>query len=141
MKTTLIGSAVAVLLVVLAPGRCFGMMEIEVVTKERAKALGMEVKVTAAGPELVRVALAFKTDGELKAFNRVDLEIRDGEKLIMSSALKEEKAGEGQVAVSFAADRGRLDKITLRVVVIPAPRDIRGYEIRVKDFVEVGKVK
>ncbi|HET6246706.1 MAG TPA: hypothetical protein VFE47_03325 [Tepidisphaeraceae bacterium] len=92
------------------------MLDIEQVTKDRAKALGMEIRATAAGPNLVRVELAFEPRGELKHFTRVDLEMRDGEKLLISSTLKEEQTKPGKIIVSFAADRGKLDQMTLRVV-------------------------
>jgi len=60
---TIVGLLVA--LVVVLPGRCFGMMEIEEVTPERAKALGMVGTAGAAGPEVVRVTLSFEVKGEL----------------------------------------------------------------------------
>jgi hypothetical protein len=122
-------------LLALAASPCFAMMDIEIVTRERAKALGMEVRSNPAGPKAVRVELEFETKGELKSFSRVDLEIRDGEKWV-SASLREERPTPGHVIVSFAADRANLDKITLRVVVQPAPRDMTGYELRVKDFVK-----
>lgn len=127
--------SVATVLLTLAATPCIAMMSIEIVTKERAKALGMEIRSNPAGPKAVRVELEFERKGELKDFTRVDLEMRDGEKWV-SASLREEQSTPGHVVVSFAADRANLDKITLRVVVQPAPRDMTGYELRVKDFVK-----
>ena len=117
------------------------MMEIEQVSKARAKELGMEIRSNAAGPDAVRVELEFEIKGELKSCSRVDLEFREGGKFLVSSSLREDRSKSGRVVVSFAADRAHLDKLTLRVVVQPAPRDMTGYELRVKDFVELEKVR
>ena len=59
---------------------------------------------------------------------------------MLSSSLREERSKPRRIMVSFAADRAHLDKLTLRVVVQPAPRDMTGYELGVKDFVEPEKV-
>ncbi len=125
-------SALAILLV--APNVCFALIEIELVSKDRAKALGLEIRSNAAGPDAVRVELEFETKGELKSYSRVDLEIQDGGKLLSSSTLREEKSKPGWVVVGFAADRSKLDTITLRVIAQPGT--MIGYEIRVKEFVD-----
>lgn len=140
MKTILNISVLSVLLVV-APSLCFAMMSIADVSKARAKELGMEIRSNAAGPDAVRIELEFESKGALKSFSRVDLEFRDGGKFLVTSSLKEERSKPGRVVVSFAADRAHLDKLTLRVVVQPAPRDMTGYELQVKDFVELEKVR
>ena len=131
---TILNIPVLTFLMALPATPSFAMMSIEFVTKERAKALGMEIRSNPAGPKAVRVELEFERKGELKDFARVDLEMRDGEKWV-SASLREEQSTPGHVVVSFAADRANLDKITLRVVIQPAPRDMTGYELRVKDFV------
>ncbi len=138
MKTILNISVLAFLLVV-ASSPCFAEMSIENVSKERAKELGMEIRAKAAGPNDVRVELEFETKGELKSFDRVDLEIRDGEKRV-SAALREDRSKPGRVIVSFAADRANLDKITLRVVA-GAPMNMTGHDLRVKDLVDLEKVR
>ncbi len=138
---TLLNISVLILLLVTAPSLCFAMADIEVVSKARAKELGMEVQSKAAGPDAVRIELEFKIEGALKSFSRVDLEISEGGKLLVSSSLREERSSPGRVVVSFAADRANLDKITLRVMVQPAPRDMTGYVLRVRDFVELEKLR
>jgi hypothetical protein len=137
MKPLLI-SLVTLLLAVCA-GPCFGMMSIENVTKERAKALGMEIRTAQAGPDAVRIELEFPTTGELKSFTLAEMEYREGTKWI-STSLKEEKATEGHIVVSFVADRASLDKITLRVVTRSGERTMTGHDLRVKDFVTPAKV-
>src|SRR5438067_940252 len=98
MKTRINFCVLAVLLVV-APSVCFAMMEIELISKDRAKALALEVRASAAGPDAVRVELEFETKGELKNYSRVDLEIHDGGKSLVSSTLREEHAKPGRVIV------------------------------------------
>jgi len=137
MKTTL-GISVLTLLLVTTPSVCFALMSIEHVSKERAKELGMEIRTKQAGPDGARVELEFEAKGELKNYIRVDLEIREGEKSPLSATLREEPSRPGRVIVGFAADRATLDKITLRVVT-GAPMNMRGYELRVKDFVDLEK--
>ena len=137
MKATRILSVLTALLVI-APNWSFALESIEPVSKERAKELGLEIRSHAAGPGLVRVELEFETKDELKSFSRADLEIRDGDKLLVSSTLREDRPGPGRVVVSFAADRADLGKITLKVVAQPGERTRIGYEVRAKDFVDAG---
>jgi len=136
MKTIFNISVLSVLLLV-APSRCFAMANRVDVSKARAKELGMEIRSNAAGPAAVWVELEFETKGELKSFSRVDLEFRDGGKFLVTSSLKEDRSKPGRVIVSFAADRANLDKITMSVLVQPAPRDMTSYEIRVSSFVDL----
>ena len=137
MKTIFNISVLAVLLVV-APSPCFALWGVEHVSKERAKKLGMEVRSKAAGPNHVAVELEFKPEGELKNFSQVDLRISEGENLLVTAPLREDRSKPGHVVVSFTADRTRLDKTTLRVMV-PGGAGGTIYELRVKDFVELEK--
>ncbi len=139
MKTFLNIPALTFLLMA-ASSPCFAMMSIEDVSKERAKELGMEIRTKGAGPDDLRVELEFATKGEFKDYGRVDLEINEGGKLRLFASLKEEQSRPGHVVVSFAADRTNLDKIILRVVV-GMPRDMVGYDLRVKDFVDLEKLR
>lgn len=117
-----------------ASGQCFAMMSIAHVSKERAKELGIEIRSQAAGPHAVWVELEFKARGKLKNFSRVDLEIREGEKLLVGyAALREKRSSSGSVVVGFMADRACLDRITLTMVV-GAPMNMAGYVLRLKDF-------
>jgi hypothetical protein len=104
MKMILQIAALVVLLVV-APNSSHAFESIEIVTKERAKALGLEIRSNAAGPDAVRIELEFAIQGELKDYHRVALELYDGGKLLATSTLKEEESKAGRVIVSCAADR------------------------------------
>lgn len=137
MKAILSISA-AVLLLVAVPNRCFALWEISEVTKAEAMKLGIEVRSNAAGPDAVRVELEFKTDAEFKEFSHVDLRIGDGDKSLVTAALKEDRTKEGRVIVSFAADRSQLDRFRIWIMV-PGGRGGVAYEMRMKDFVEVKK--
>ena len=122
------------------------MMSTEDVSKERAKELGMEIRSKAAGPDAVLVELEFETKGELRnfspeRFSRVELRIVEGERSLLTAALQEKRPSPGHVVVSFAADRAQLDKITLTVVVGSGQLSGGGYELRLKDLVELEKLR
>jgi hypothetical protein len=140
MKTAFNLAVLAVLLV--APGECFADWMIKSVTKDRAREMGMEVRSVATGPNLVRVELEFKVEGELKEYDgrmkdrsRVELRIGEGDNPQVSAPLREDRSKPGRVVVRFTADRAQLDKLTLWVMV---PGTLGGdiYDLRVKDFVE-----
>ena len=140
MKSTFNISVLAALLLA-ASSTCFAMMEIAQVSKARAKELGMEIRSKANGPKEVWVELEFKPEGQFKSFSHVSLEIREGDKLLLGyAALREKRSSSGGVVVNFMANRAYLDKITLSVVV-GLPMDMTGYELRVKDFVELEQVR
>jgi hypothetical protein len=142
MKTICKISVLAVLLVV-APRPCFALTPVEQVSKERAKALGLEIRSKAIGTNAVWVELEFKTEGELKRFSpekgsQVELTIKDGEKLLLGyAALREKRPSSGSVVISFQANRAYLDKIALMVVVGGGQLSGVAYELRVKDFVDL----
>src|SRR6266550_1729379 len=97
------------ILLLLACARpCFAMMDIEEVSKSRAKELGIEIQSKGAGPDATFVQLEFGVKGDLKQFARVDLEINDGGKLQLFASLKEERPKPDRVAVSFSASPTQL---------------------------------
>jgi hypothetical protein len=132
--------ALALLLILAAAGRAHALMEIEDVDPKRAKELGIDVTPKAAGPEAVRIVLEFDIKGDLKDFHRVDLEMREGGKLLLAATLDREKSKPGHVMVSFTADRAKLDQITLRIVT-GVPMSMVGHDLRVKDFVDPAKLR
>jgi hypothetical protein len=128
-------------LLVVAPNWSYALESIEIVTQERAKALGLEIRSNAAGPDAVRIELGFAIQGELKDYHRVALELHNGGQLLATSTLKHEESKPGSVVVSFAADRAKLDQFTLKVVTQSGPRTRIGHVIQVKDFVELAKLR
>ena len=131
LLTTLLAAAV---------NRCHAFESIEVVTKERAKELGMEIRASPAGPDAVRVELAFESKGELKGYSRVALEIHDEGKLHLSATLREEPSKPGHIVVSFAADRTRFSGLTLKVVTLSGGERV-GRVLQIRDFVDLAKVR
>lgn len=119
---------------------CLALMEIDFLTPARAKELGMEIRTMPVGSDAVRVELEFPAKGVFQNFSRVDLDFSDKGKSLLSSSLREERPKPGRIMVSFAADRAKLDKLTLRVVT-GVPMQMMGYELRVKDFVDLAKLK
>jgi hypothetical protein len=139
MKPLLHLSAVVILLVAV-PGLCRAFESIDFVTRERAKALGLEFRANPAGPDAVRVTLEFEPKGELRHYTRVELEMYDGGQMLLSSTLREEKDKPGRIVVSFAAARTKLHNISLKVVTQDG-EERTGSVIAVKDFVDGAKVR
>ncbi len=100
----------------------------------------MEVRATAAGPDAVRVEVEFAAKGELKHFEMAELEMREGEKFLMRSTVREEKMPSGRVIVSFTADRAYLEKLTLRMVTQDGLHIVY-HDLRVKEFVDLKKIR
>ncbi len=137
MKAIVNSVAFAVLFGV-AASPCFALSVTENVSTKRAKELGMEVRSQAAGPNHVSVELEFKTEGKLKDFSGVELQIGQGDNLRVSAALREDRSKAGRVVVGFTADRVQLDQSNLRVTAPHSDGRII-YVLRVKDFVELKK--
>ncbi|HTK78432.1 MAG TPA: hypothetical protein VL371_24445 [Gemmataceae bacterium] len=123
-----------------APSPCYALWGIAPVSLEGAKQLGMEVRSHAAGPVDVRVDLEFKLEGELRNFSEVNLRVSDGDKLLATAPLREDRSKPGRVVVTFTGDRTRLDRLTLWVMV-PGLDGGTVHELRVKDFVNLDKAR
>ena len=137
---TIFNIAILALLLAVVPSQCFAMRSIGFVSKKEAKELGMDLRFKANSTNEVWIELEFKTEGKFKDFSHVELEIRDGEKFLLGWApLKEKRTSSGSVVVHFMSNRAYLDKITLTVV--SGSMGDRGWELRVKDFVEPEKVR
>ena len=112
-----------------------------IISQQEAKEMGLEIRATAAGPDAAWIELEFKPEGKLKDFHHVELDIREGEKLLVSyAALQEQRPTSGRVLVRFMADRAFLSKITLTVVTGFAS-NYNGNEIQLKDFVDLEKIR
>jgi hypothetical protein len=132
------------------PGVCLAMDAIAPISKEQAKKLGMDVRSKPAGPDHVRVELAFETKRLGEFFPGVvnfsdlpiyvDLEMRDGKKLLLSSTLGDRRPSPGHVAVSFTVARSELDKFSLTVMAWEGMGGI-GCMLRVRDFVDLEKLR
>jgi hypothetical protein len=143
MMRTIFNIAVLVLVLAFAPSPCFALREIAVVTKEEAKEMGIEVRAKPAGPDAVWLELEFKPEGKLEEFTHVELKMTEGEKsFVFSAALREKRSSSGSIIVTFTASRAYFETITLSVVM-HSPREAgdHTYELRMKDFVDLGKVR
>ena len=137
MKPIFTTSAVAVFFFV-ATSPCFALWWGGTISKEQAKEIGMEVRSERAGPNQVRVELEFKTDGWLKNFRGVALQIGEGDNSLVTASLQPDLSKPGRVVVSFTANRAQLDKARLSVSVPIGPGG-QIYDLRVKDFVDPKK--
>ena len=115
---------------------CLAMMSVADVSPARAKEMGIEVQAAACGPDQVHVDLSFKTEGALKEYVRVQLEIKEGTKLLAIATLKEDpyRSKQGLLVFGCTVDRSLLEKTSLMIVTGRVMKMV-GYEVRVKDFV------
>ena len=126
-----------------ASSRCFALREIAVLTKKEAKEMGIELRAKPSGPDAVWLELEFKPEGKLKEFTHVELKMTEGEKsFVFSAALRETRSSSGSILVTFTASRAYFEKITLSVVM-HSPQELgdHTYELRMKDFVDLEKVR
>ncbi len=89
------------------------MEEVEVVTKEPAKALGLSFTSQADGPDAVRISVEFEKQAELKEYIRVELRQYNGDKLMLSVTLKEVESKPGRVIAGFVSTRSNLATLSL----------------------------
>lgn len=128
------------LILTLACGRCLAMMSISRLTKDEAKKMGIEIRAIAAGPRDARIEMEFDTSDRLKNFSRVEMELMQDGRFVVLAPLKEELTKPNHVFVGFAADRAAIEKLTLRIVVSDSARSRIGYEIPLKDFIDLDKL-
>ena len=139
MKTKISLAALSILLT-LTCGRCLAMMEIARLSKDEARKMGIELRALAAGPRDARIEMEFDTRDALKKFNRVDLELMQDGKFLVLAPLKEERTKPNHILVGFAADRSAINKLMLRIVVSEPALGGTGYEVPLKDFIELDKI-
>jgi hypothetical protein len=138
---TILNISVLTFLLVAASSPCFALWSVGQVSKEQAKELGMVIRSKASGTNTVWVVLERKTEGKLKSFSHVELLIKEGEKSLVSAPMQEDRSRPGRVVVSFTADRSYLDKIALCMMVADMMPGGTIYELQVKDFVELEKLR
>jgi len=129
-------------LVGFASVECLALRSIGIITASEAKAMGLEVRATAAGPDAVWLELEFKVAGKLKdyrpEFSHVELEVREGERPLLGYlALQEKHPKPGHVQVRFMASRAYVDKLILTIVVGEGAMVGGAYELRLKEFVDL----
>lgn len=136
-------------LLLLAPAVCLAVDSVTPVSKELAKKLGIEVRSKPDGPDHAWVELEAETkrlgeivegSGPVVDFSelpvRVGLEMRDGEKLLLSSTmLRDCRPRSGRLAVGFKVARSELNKFFLTVSADEGLGSFV-YQIRVRDFVD-----
>jgi hypothetical protein len=142
MKSIIQFAALA-LVFTLTTGRCFGMWEVEEVSRKRAKELGIEVRSQPADAGTVSVELEFPIQGAFKKFSedrscRVDLRMGTGDKLLLTTTLREDRSKEGRILVRFTADASQLDQISLWLLVEEGSGG-QAYGLGLKDLVSSEK--
>ena len=132
---------------VAAPLRGFAMRSIGRISPGEAKEMGLEIHARPAGPEAAWVELEFKIEGKLKGYDsehsmsHVELEVREGRKLLLGyAALQEKHPSTGHVKVQFMANRAFIDKLILTIVVGEGTASGGAYELYLRDFVDLAKI-
>lgn len=133
--TRTLGLLLAVLLIM--PSVCFGLWEVAIVDKAKAKELGMDIRYKEAGPNHVRVEMTFKVEGELKQFDRVEVALGEGDNPPFSATLRDTRPKPGVVHVEFLAARDQVTKVILSVWVDHSERTRTVYSVPMKEFVSI----
>lgn len=140
MLTRFTWIAVLFLITTLAP-RAFALRSQGVLTAEEAKAAGLVLRATPAGPDAKWVRLEFDVTGKLQNYSperswcHVELEIREGNTSLLSYAVLQEKRPKpGRVQIQFMANRALLDKLVFVIVIGQGAMPGGAYEVPAKDF-------
>lgn len=133
-------------LVILAlSGLVFGLQQrssalilIEDVSKERAKELGITVRVLPSANEDARVQVDFKTTGPLKGFRYANLTLTQGGKRLVTTPVLPRKPAidspEESKQLEFYMDPAYLPHTTVTVVTYSEPLTGIGHRLKMKDF-------
>lgn len=108
-------------------------MELEYVTNERAKALGVTIRSKPVGTS-VYVWLEFKATGELKHFSHAQLAFAADGRSLTTQLLPERRQPEG-VVLFFSADPETLRACEVTVAVHLGERSNVGHVFKLKDFI------
>jgi hypothetical protein len=139
MKTMGRISVVALLLAGF-PSLCFALDVFQVVSRQRAEELGIAVRAKAAGPNTVHVTVEFEAEGELKSFDRATLDLLDGNRLLVSTTMRDERTPSGRVVLTITADRSQLERLTLTAFLEPHLGSV-GYKLPLSKFVDLKSVR
>lgn len=124
-----------VLLFVVTCNTSLALMSVGVVSRDRAEALGIEVRAKPSGSQHAWIELEFRPEEELAPFHHVSLEIRDSDQLRLGwTPLKDRRTRRGCVTVRVMGSRQFLDQVTLRIVY----GELGGLalDVRIRDFVD-----
>ena len=93
------------------------LMSVGVISPERAKEQGIELRARPGGPDHAWIELEFKPEGLFADFSHVSIEVSDGENLELSwTPLKDVRTRRGTVIVRVMGSRTFLERVTLRIV-------------------------
>jgi hypothetical protein len=130
--------AAALLLVCGLPRRAPALDLIQDVSKEKAKELGIQVRLQPRERD-VWVQVEYRAVGPLKEFKRADLDLtRDG-KPLLSASLMPRKPSPDVMRFDFYIDPAALPDATVMVVVWSDPLTGIAYRLRMKDYAAMGK--
>ncbi len=135
MRTYFSLAVLALVLALHAPRECFALWDVFQVTPEEAADLGIEVRVTPAGPDAVNLEFDFGIEDEFKDFERVELRVGQQNDYVVFAPLREERTEAGHVVVGFTAYRHQLDTLSVWIMV-PGGAGGVAYDLQPSRFVE-----
>jgi hypothetical protein len=138
---TIINLSILAFLLLTPSSHCLAAIGVGDVSPDEARALGVAFRTNTNGEAGIQVWLELKSEGELKKITYVKLQIGEGESRIMSAALPVSYSTPGKGVVTFSAYPAYLPKSTLMIVVYNGPRGDIGYRFKVKDFIELDKLR
>ena len=130
-------SVLAVLFFVASP--CFALVVVESVSKWRAKYdLGVTIRTAIIGTNQAGVWLEFAPEGKLATFDSAHLEIKTGERTVVSKNLLPSKQTADRVVLYFSTDPAYLptSEITLYVKVGNGLPPFAGFQFNIGDFIK-----
>jgi hypothetical protein len=127
---------VLLLLTCALPARCFALVEIEDISKERAKQMGIDVRVKRSANNDAWVQVEFRAAGPLKEFRWADLEVTQGEKRLVTASLMPRRPAPDSVLLEFYGDPAALMNASVTIVAYNDPRTGIGYRLQMKDYLD-----
>jgi hypothetical protein len=117
------------------PGPALALSDIEEVSKERAKELGITVLLKPREDD-VSAQVAFTAAGAMKEFRWADLEVTQGGKRLVTVTLLPQKPAPDRVQLGCSLDPTAVEGTSVTIFVYNDPRSAGGigYRLRLKDF-------
>jgi hypothetical protein len=134
---------VSICLCAFIAGPSFGMINVGVLTKEKAKEkYGITMHARKNGDAGIKVWLAFKKQGWLEKFTYAELRMEDARgKHLISAQLQpnpvHHRQPEDITTVAFSADAEQLSQCSFLVVCYRSNEGDVGYYLKVKDFLDL----
>ena len=103
--------------------------------------MGVSIRSNVDGENGIKVWLEFVPKGEQKNFTYVQVAISAGEKGLVAAPLLTSHPTPERVSVYFSSDAANLSVSVLTIVVEDGERTRIGYQLKLKDFIGLEKIR